>query len=174
MSAFSPACKKQRVDSDEARELTSSIKWFAASGSNSWMKTSIVMTDSFDEDFMGSEAKTHQIVGMYEKTCQHVAVNIRIHSQGLEERLKLPKDLNYKRAEEEEKYVSFRVINQQLQLSAIRPFPTAYNSFSYCGLLPMKLSDEALSDHTKLPWETWMLLVERTMPFGEAMLWRLI
>ena len=64
------------------------------------------MFDSFDEDCMGVEAKVHQ-------TCQQVAVNIRIHDRGLEERLELPKDLNYKRAEEGEKYVSFRVINQQ-------------------------------------------------------------
>lgn len=169
MSAFSPACKKQRVDSDhdEAKELISSMKWFAASDSNSRNKTSIVMTDWFDEDCMGVEAKVHQIIGLCHRTFQQVAVNIRIHSQGLEERLKLPKDLNYKRAEEGEKYVSFRVINQ-LQLS------TSCNSFSYCGLLPMKLSDEALSDHTKLPWNTWMLLVEKTMPFAFLMLFKLI
>ena len=126
------------------------------------------MTDWFDEDCKGVEAKVHQIIGMCQRgTGQQVAVNIRIHSQGLEERLKLPKDLNYKRAEEGEKYVSFRVINQ-LQLS------TTSCNFSYCGLLPMKLSDEALSDHTKLPWNTWMRLVEKTMPFAFFMLFKLI
>ena len=37
-------------------------------------------------------------------------------------------------------------------------------NFYYIGYLPMKLSEEALSDHRKLPWDAWRRVLMNTAP----------
>jgi hypothetical protein len=74
----------------------------------------------------------------------------------------VPDELNYTLAEEGEMYVSFRTTYGENR---------HYISYGY---LPMKISEEALSDNRKLPWQEWLCLLEDTMPFTEVMTMTLI
>ena len=174
----SQECKRQKTDEEEdslfkkqvlekieqlEKEMEKKIKWRAVSEFGP-LKRSELRLETYLKDETGTPVHGHQLM----TNCNDRTYIADIQICEPELKKEVPDSLGYTLAGEGEKYVLFTIIPQ---------IQTTLN-FYYIGYLPMKVSEEALSDHRKLPWEEWRSMLMSTAPIASPVcnssIWRIL